>query len=77
MSDHTPGPWRLGQARVCDHYTIGDRAPYIAAVPDLIAALSEIRISAVDADLRASTHRSALELIANKARAALAKAGVA
>lgn len=51
MSDHTPGPWPLGRARTCDHYTIGDRAPYIAAVrkeadaraisavPDLVAAL--------------------------------------
>lgn len=42
-----------------------------ACFPGLVAALTEIRIAAVDADLRASTHRVALERIAAKAASAL------
>ena len=38
----------------------------------LVAALNEIVITAVDADLRATYQRTALELIVKRARAALA-----
>jgi hypothetical protein len=41
---------------------------------ELVDALREIRITAVDADLRASFHRTALELISQKAASVLARA---
>lgn len=44
---------------------------------DLVAALNDIVVTAVDADLRATFHRAALELVVKKARAALTKAGAA
>lgn len=87
MSDHTPGPWPLGRARTCDHYTIGDRAPYIAAVrkeadarliaaaPDLVAALiHDAELRAIDAGKKCADFRGFLSA---SARAALAKAGAA
>lgn len=93
MSDHTPGPWPLGRARTCDHYTIGDRAPYIAAVrkeadarliaaaPDLVAALREIAdaepAGAVPAGGALTGWQAAHAKLCGYARAALAKAGAA
>ena len=57
---HTPGPWPMHKARIADHYCIGERAPYVAvakteadarlvaAAPDLLEALKELRYACTD-----------------------------
>lgn len=46
---------------------------FLGAHDELVAALRNIQVTAVDADLRATFQRTALEMIAQTARAALAK----